>query len=805
MRVLIDRDPFIHANAGKDWNKQGLWPCSWIACPDAGEPPFVTAYRRSFEVAHSSQIRIHVAADERYDLYLDGKWIGRGNERGAPDVWFYETYDLDLSTGSHIFVARVTSLGDQAAQAQMSVHPGFLLAAEGEWMAVLGTGIAAWEAVRLPGYGFLDPNPARWRGARVDVDGSRFLWGYENGAGQGWQPVLKLQPAMGRLSNWEVYPEHLLRPATLPPMIDLPITSGSIRFVSSLQALETQEIPVDPAAHLPEESASWTQLLAGQGSLQVPPHTSRRILIDLQNYYCAYSSLVTSGGKDSMVRIHWAEALFCPPSPETWFRGKGNRNEIDGKYFIGFGDCFHPDGGKQRKYDTLWWNAGRYIELVVQTAEEALTLEHFSLRETRYPLEMESSFQSSDAHLQEVIPLLVRGMQMCSNETFFDCPYYEELQYSGDTRLECLVTYSMTRDSRLARKALRMFDSSRLASGLVQSRYPSRVKQIIAPFALWWVMMVRDYAFWKDDLPFVRDLMPGVRATLTGFDRFIGQDGLLYGPEGWNTLDWVPEWSKKDAGVPPDGHLGASGPLNWQLVYTLLQGADLEERVGEPLLAQHFHQRAAALARAAARAFWDPSRGLFADNFDHTCFSEHSQCMALLSEFLYPGLLDAEMKDQVAAGLLADPNLSRTTIYFNHYLFETYRQLGRIDRLFERLTLWDQLIELGFKTPVEMPEPSRSDCHGWGSHPLFHYFATILGIRPLDLGFRRVMIQPQLGALSSAEGRLIHPAGGEIVTAFQRQGDRLHCRISLPAGLTGELVIQGISYSLSDGQQEFWL
>jgi hypothetical protein len=802
MRVHLDRDPFIDANQGKNWFELGQWPCSWIACPGSGEPPFVVAYRCFVDIPHLSRVRIHVAADERYDLYLDGERLGRGNERGAPDVWFYETYDLDFSPGKHSLVARVWSLGKQAAQAQMSVHPGFLLGAEGDWLPVFSTGIAAWEANRRPGYTFLSSEPAHWRGARIEVDGNSSLWGFQSGlVGDGWQPAVKLIPAMSRLSNWEVYPEHRLFPATLPGMIERKITTGVVRLVAAEKSRETQEIPISLSGHMADEAMAWSRLLAGEGMVYLPPHTTRRVIIDLENYYCAYFSLGTSGGQGSKVRVHWAESLFDELEPKGQYRSKGNRDEIEGKYFIGFGDVFIMDGGTARSYEPLWWQAGRYIELLVQVGEQPLTLSQFELYETRYPLEMESLFHSSDPRLEEIMPLMVRGIQMCSNETFFDCPYYEELQYAGDSRLECLVTYCMTRDDRLPRKALRMFDASRLASGLTQSRYPSRVMQIIAPFALWWVMMVRDYAYWKDDFSFVRGLLPGVRATLEGFERFIGADGLLYGPEGWNTLDWVPEWSQ-DAGVPPDGHNGASGPLNWQLVYALLQGADLEEHLGDSWLARFFRQTAARLAQAVSGAFWDPVRGLFADDLAHAHFSEHAQCMALLSETLHPGLLNPQQKKLVERGLLTDSGLSRATIYFNHYLFETYRALGRVDKLFDRLSLWNDLLALGFKTPVEMPEPSRSDCHGWGSHPLYHYFATILGIRPGDVGFRKVNITPQLGPLESAQGRLVHPGGGEILAAFKRQEDHLICRVRLPAGVAGTLTYQGKIVQLSGTDNE---
>src|SRR4029434_11025790 len=95
---------------------------------------------------------------------------------------------------------------------------------------------------------------------------------------------------------------------------------------------------------------------------------------------------------------------------------------------------------------------------MVSTAEEELTFERVTLHETRYPLEMESTFAASDVRMERIVPMMVRAMQMCAHETYMDCPYYEQLMYAGDTRLEVLTTYVMTRDDRLPRKALLPFE-----------------------------------------------------------------------------------------------------------------------------------------------------------------------------------------------------------------------------------------------------------------------------------------------------------------------------------------------------------
>ena len=456
---------------------------------------------------------------------------------------------------------------------------------------------------------------------------------------------------------------------------------------------------------------------------------------------------------------------------------KGNRDLIDNRLFSGLADTFIFDGGTARDYTTLWWQAGRYVELFIETKEEKLILNQVSFEETRYPLEAESTFAASDSRLEEIAPILLRSLQMNAHETFMDCPYYEQLNYTGDTLIDCLVVYTITRDIRLVRKSLQLFHDSRLPQGLTQSRFPSHNRQIIPPFSLLWISMVRNHARWRGEREFIRSLLPGTRAVIDAHLLSINSDGLLQGLRGWNFLDWVEAWTD---GVPPMGDVGeTSGPQNWLLVYILQAAVELERYAGEPELAARYERLAEAHARATEAAFWDEERGLFADDRQHRFFSEHSQCLALLS-----GHAREPFAARASDGLLNAPDLQRCTIYFSHYLFETYRQLNRAGPLFDRLEYWLALPSQGFVTTPEMPEPSRSDCHAWGCHPLFHYFATILGIRPAEMGFRSVEIRPQLGPLQRAKGRMVHPQGW-IDVDLRRASGQLEGTISLPEGVTG--------------------
>lgn len=779
----------LFQNASASWFERGHWPAKWITHPQAdGNAAVVQAFRRTFSVDRARTIRIHVSADERYELFLDGQRIGRGPERGDRPNWFFETYDLPLAVGEHTLVARTWWLSHfgPAPIAQMTVQPGFVLAADREEPSLFNTGKAAWTMRLLGGYRHIPPGPGIATGPKVHIIGREYAWDFERGSGDDWIEPRTTHPAVGPELFGDQPLIPILQPATLPPMLERTIHVGTARHVQVIDQLPKGETLVRSADHLADDATDWDALLAGKQSLTIPPRTGRRVIIDLEDYYCAYPDLTVSGGADAIVQCAWAEALFQPKDPEDHSggaRSKGNRDQIDGKVFIGVGNTFQPDGGANRAFSTLWWEAGRYVELVVLTADEPLTMESLSLRETHYPVQWTSEFEAGDSRFAELLPITRRVMEMCSHETYMDCPYYEQLMYVGDTRLEALTTYACTDDDRLPRKALRLLDESRRAPGFTQSRYPCAQPQVIPPFAAWWVAMVHDYAMWRDDPAFVRERLPGVRSVLDTFMRFATSDGLVAGPTGWNFMDWVPGWPM---GMPSGGDTGeASAPLNFQLAGVFKQAAELEDHFGEPELATLQRRRGQRIADAAVKTFWDEERGLFADNLKHANFSEHAQCLALLAD-----AVDADRRARLIDHLFTDDRISRTTIYFSHYLFEACALAGRVEPMFDRLKLWFDLKGQGFKTTLESPEPSRSDCHAWGAHPMFHFYATILGIRPAEPGFASVTIRPQLGPLAWAKGKMSH-AKGVIEVDVRKENDRLHGTVTLPAGVKGTLIVDG--------------
>jgi hypothetical protein len=769
---------------------QPIDEAAWIWHPEFGNPvgpshtevfsggwqqPVLLRFRKHFE-ATSVPVRIHVSADERFELFLDGRRIARGPDRSDVEHWTYATYELGLSPGQHRLEALAWSIGPYAPVAQLSWRGGFVLKAEGDYDQQLTTGKAAWEVAKLEGYEFTPG--VFFVGAQLTAHDCGPQWQEGN-----YVLARVVRAALKPTSYGESAAGWKLFPTTLPDQIDRELTAGRAVALGK-GTLATDEVVTEEEAHHPD-LPKWQALIDGKGEVVVPANTEQYVLWDLDNYYCAYPLSEVSGGAGAKLSWSWAESLYLPKS-----KAKGQRDEFIGKTFRGMTDTFLPSGGGQRQFSTLWWRAGRYCLISIKTATEPLTLHRLVLNESRYPYENEGRFDGGDRELAGVSALAVRGIQMCAHETYMDCPFYEQLMYDGDTRLELLTTDVMTRDDRLVKRAIELFDYSRRNWGFVNERYPAYLPQNSPTFSMIWALMLNDYTFWRNDLEFVKARAIGLRSMLEHFEPYVNQDGLLENLPGWPFMDWVPQWK---GGNAPDGANGVSSLNNLLYVYALQKSAQVEETLGEPLLAQRLRAKAARTAGAIRTRFWDDPRGLMADNLAHSQFSEHGQCLALLTDTL-TGPQAKRCFDQ----LLTAPDLKRTTIYFSFYLLETWQKFGRGDLIVERMRFWKDLVKQGLKTPVEMPGDTRSDCHAWGSHPLYHLYASIAGIRPASPGFRTVRITPQPGKMPKIVCRMPHPDGFIAVDLnFEKGYSRGN--IELPPGITGVFVWNGKEHKLKSG------
>ena len=763
----------------------------WIWIDDAGpakDTMDAVRFSRTF-AAQNAPLEIDVSADERFVLFLDGREIARGPHKGTINHWYCQTYAISgLDAGEHALDAIVYRMGERRPTGVLTAGKGgFLLKASGAYSPLLTTGVAKWQARRITGTAMSSYGDSQTFGGSGEsiVTGTGFL---DPAATTGGPCGTKMVRAriFDRYSGGVSRPEWALFPTERPDQTALLRAPGAFKAGQPHYRADTNLYYQAADASFPLV-AEMNALLRDGKPVTVPAGTSARLVWDLGDYYCAYPLLETAGGKGAEVRWGWAESLY-----DRQHR-RADRNAFDQKRCAhALRDTFRPDGRAAAHFTAPWWRCGRWCEFEVKTADAPLTITKLAFTEVRYPLESKASFACDDPSIAEIWRLCRRGLENCMHETYMDCPFFEQQMYPGDTRVVMLIVDALSGDSRLTRFGAGLFDYARRDNGMVPMNFPCRIIQDSSTYSMCWVMMLGDYAEWQGGDGWLKARLPGMRHTLHLLLNYANDEGLLVNLPGWSFQDWVEGWNWH--GTAPDGMYGLSSVNNLLFVYALDRAARAEDAAGDPLMAAYWRAKKQALAEATLRKFWCEGRGLVADTVKQDCFSEHAQCLALLTDILPP-----DREKRVLAGLLADSDLTRTTVYFSHYLFDVYVKYGRTDLFLKRLDLWRDYVKTGLKTPLEAPGlRARSDCHAWGSHPIYHLLTGVAGIRPAADGFAAVRIAPQPGGLKWLKASVPTPKG-MVAVDLRFEGDRATGTATLPEGLPGTFAWKGLTRPLQAG------
>lgn len=757
----------------------GSWDAQWINCPNVPARAYgVYHFRKTIDLKDiPSSFIIHVSADNRYRLFVNGVSVGRGPARGDLYNWYFGSYNIapHLHKGENVIAALVWNMAEYAPVAQVSTQTGFLLQGDSKTEQIANTN-SSWKVLQDTAY-----SPCALEvgsklhsyfvvGPGDKIHGEAYPWGWKHVEynDESWLQAKVVHTPVapvgyGTDNLWT------LKPRNIPQMEETMQRFAVIRRQSGVQANH--------------------KFLQGQNPLVIPARTKASILIDQSYETVAYPEIGVSGGKGATIRLTYAEALFDSKGI------KGNRNEIDGKTIIGLYDIFYPDGEDDRTFGPLWIRTFRYLQLDIQTGDEPLVINDFYSIYSTYPFRHKATFTSNDSSLEDIWRVGWRTARLCAGETYFDCPYYEQLQYEGDTRIQALISLYNSGDDRLMRKAINDFYNSRVPVGLTQGRYPSSRLQVIPPFSLYWVSMLYDYWMHRPDTTFIKKYLDAATLILKWYERHIDSRYKMLGPmKWWNFTDWNPSFPR---GVPDGATDGHSSVITLQYAYTLKQAASLFDYFGRKEIANHYSKLSNTLAKHTYQHCFDVARMKMANTPDKNTFSQHAGIMAILAG----AIPDADQK-KVLQNILYDSTLSQATFYYRFYLTRAMISAGMGNLYYSQLKPWRDMLKMGLTTFAENPDPTRSDCHAWSASPIYDFLATICGIMPDAPGFKRVRIEPFLGELKEIKGTMPSPKGTISVTLKRKEAGGIEGEVVLPENLNGIFIWKEREIQLRGGRQK---
>ena len=760
------------------------WHAAWITHPTAPlREPIVLHFRRTLTLsAVPAAYPVRVSADNRFILYVDGQRVGDGPARGDLAHWRYEQFDLApfLKPGQNLITAIVWNFGLFAPVAQISDRTAFLLESD----AVDDTAISTpkgWLVEIEKGHTALDRSSVNLQtymaaGPGEQIDAAQYDWSWNSPTADTTAWVRAVSPMRDALSS-SVNKAHSadttgdnfwgLVPDTLP---------------------HTEFAPTSAGTSVRTDQPAFNAFPAAEVS--VPANGHVHILLDRKTLTTAYPQLTVSGGKGAKIRLTYAEALYDAQGH------KGDRDEVADRVARGLNDSFLPDGGSHRTFQPLWWRTWRYLDLDITTGSEPLQLESLTGQFTAYPFKELASLKTNDPSLDKIWEISWRTARLDAHETYMDTPYYEQLQYIGDTRIQALISYSVANDDRLARQALRAFDDSRIPDGITRSRYPSNLPQSIPTFSLLYIGMLHDYWMYRPDPDnFARSLVPGTRAILDWYSHYEQPDGLLRQTPWWSFVDWVSEHQT----IPTYDANGESCVTSLHYLGALIDAADLEQNLGDPVLSTRYHDHAASLRTALATKCWNPARGLLADTPAQTGFSQQANILAVLYDVVPKAQQPAVLNTVLAIEPGTTPNgVLSASYYFRFYLARALDHAGLADDYLKSLDPWREILPLHFSTWPEVPGNTRSDSHAWTAHPIYDLLTLVAGIEPASPGFATVRIAPHMGALPTLKATYPHPQGN-IAVDYTYQGNGIAATVTLPGTLTGTFVYANRTWPLHPG------
>ncbi len=458
-----------------------------------------------------------------------------------------------------------------------------------------------------------------------------------------------------------------------------------------------------------------------------------------------------------------------------------------------------------------------------------VTLKHCRLEFSAPHLPLAGAFQCDDEELNKAWQIGVYTNLLCtqnnmdamiptpapgSGYVMWDGARRDREVWAGDLRLSSLVWLAAYEDPEPVRNSLFMLWQARHLNcnetGLIPGS--AATHQTFYEWTFWYLVNLWEYYQWTGDKQLLRALMPmwgGLDLTLEWIKRNVNGNGII---EATNSWMYVYKLSGEMAALAIVQVAGLEALAKLFIVCgredLAAQASELAKRT-RAVIPQRFYDPQARALRMLSLDQQKPAHYPLDANAWAVLYGigDPEMQQACLDFLQHPGLeSDAGLRclfpvfdDKDGDWVGYNPNwhwVHNTTVwpYPNVYAAWARFEAGLDDLALETLKrIHRPLIGRGHSTAWEAMMPdgglpfgpdgnTLSFCHAWsgaGSYLLQH---RALGIEALAPGFAEVAINPQLGSLKHAAGKVPTPRG-TIEVEYENSSGGIRGKIILPAGV----------------------
>ena len=699
--------------------------------------------------------RLFLSADTRYQLYINGRFIGRGVPQSAPYLQYYDEREVssDLREGRNCIGVIVNYVGNIP-----DTRGGLLLEMTDESHETILRTDQTWRVVQSNAwkqdthmYGSNQRTPYQEM-----HDGRRLpdSWNQPGFDDSTWEAASivsgRISPRPPAAGPWS-----RLVPRDIPFMTDKAVHPERLESVEECVDLANRARPADltvglstggkPVEHTLVQNAQ--DLCSDEGSTTFQCSTKHQdgffdgiydpcVVLDFGRVITAYPRIELEGVAGGMIDIGYAERLVD---------GRFN-NAIEGQ----FADRYTMKEGRQ-VYQPFTWKAFRYLKIRLRRCQKPVRVRSLQGVVSTYPYEERGDFESSDQQLNSVWEISRRTIRLCSNEFLMDTPWREQAQWLGDVAAVTLGgIYSCFGDTRLPGKFIRQSGGNQLPSGLLSNISNTAAggwQGCIPDYSLWWVMGLWNHYLYTGETRWINRFYPVALRILQTHMQYVNEHGLIEDMPYWVFIDW--------ADVDRRGECTA---LNAIFHGALEAGRKLAGERGDARAARDFRAARTKLAVNFQDRLYDPNRGCFADACVDGAFSQKTSEHASMAAIRW-GLCDGKTRDEIIRQFYVDKTIEHTEAqpFFTSVVLQALDRSGRFDLALEviRQRWGRRMVDRGATSTFEEWGTNgswrggeyrgfmRTLSHAWSAHPAEFLIRNLAGIEILEPGCTEVRISPK--------------------------------------------------------------
>ena len=469
---------------------------------------------------------------------------------------------------------------------------------------------------------------------------------------------------------------------------------------------------------------------------------------------------------------------------------------------------YYTKTGRQSYYSHIR-RGYRYVMLTITNNTKPIKLYSISTELCTYPVTQNGAFYSSDYQLNKIWSISAHTTQLCMEDTYVDCPAYEQTFWTGDSRNEALVNYYAFGEYQISKRCLNLIEKSSKITPFLMDQVPSGWQSVIPDWTFFWVIACKEYYQYTKDKEFLRDIFPGVLKVIKAYSKLINNDGLLEFT-GWNLLDWA------DMDTPDSGVITHE---NAAFVKALEDTEYMAEELKSHEEVCHLGEMRRSVITAINKHLWNDQCKAYidcihSDGRASTTISQQTNIMVYLYDcydqsrkqhieniILHPEEIGAYIQNNIFKEVkIGSP-------FMSFFLLEALVKIkdfrGAINYIRNN---WGQMLEMGATTcwemfPGFMPDRlTRSHCHAWSAAPVYFLGMLVLGITPLSKGLESILFSPKPCGLKWANGSVPTPYG-TIDINWRIKDKIMDIFLSKPENIQCEIEIDKIQFDI----EEVWL